>query len=778
MPHSANKKRAAPEVSSKSRKKPKLEHGRIQKKEKAYQKATIPVPNIDGNSEISDEDVEFFHQNGFSGQFLQNLDEQAISRSKKETNRLFALQKVPYKQSAPKPPPSASPLDDSSSDWSSGVDDIELDSNDSEDDGEASQDDEDSSVDSSDEEQSYERQPRGRSTENEKEKRKTIPRLPIKLPGGQIQQTGVREGSVVSSGEEEEEEPLRPIESSTKRNFTGARFGRASVADVVSIRSGRERGQAAREQIAGICQDILSEPENSLGLLRRLLAFASPTVEATTEAGIVKVENDESIRKLAIISLMAVFKDIAPGYRIRKLTDKERGEKVSQMVGQTRDWEQGLVSCYQSYLQLADKEVRAKSGLKDICLRCMCSLLQHLTHFNFRTNIMSTLIAQLSRKSWDVTSDLCMETLISVFKSDLTGAPSLEVVRLLNRMIKERHFNVNPRLKDELKNVRASKEHVDKKQSESKAKLKRSKGKKVDTPHLSKKAKKALKENKEIRAEMEEAEAEIDREERATQQTETLKLLFVLYFSILKGSKTTPLLSAALQGIARFAHMINVDFFRDLLQVIRDIMSRLDDTQETREDGETALDTCNDLKLQLLCVLTAYDLLTGQGEALNLDLSQFTTHLYRLIPRLAFPLSQEESQMFEKGSKMDPSSSIADLLFRVLGIILTPRYGKAPSYLLAAFSKRLLTLATQTGPAMTIRLLNFVKSLLGADSKLDALLSTEERVSDGVYRDTVDDPQLCNPFAAVWWEILILEEKHYDEQVRKAAYQLRTWRPT
>jgi nucleolar complex protein 3 len=57
---------------------------------------------------------------------------------------------------------------------------------------------------------------------------------------------------------------------------------------------------------------------------------------------------------------MAVFKDIVPGYRIRKLTEKELSEKVSQMVGQTRDWEQGLVAVYQSYLQVLDGEIRSQ----------------------------------------------------------------------------------------------------------------------------------------------------------------------------------------------------------------------------------------------------------------------------------------------------------------------------------------------------------------------------------------------------------------------------------
>jgi len=69
------------------------------------------------------------------------------------------------------------------------------------------------------------------------------------------------------------------------------------------------------------------------------------------------LSNDPIVRELAIFSLLAVFKDIVPGYRIRKLTEKELTEKVSQMVGRTREWEQGLVGIYQSYLQLLDGEI-------------------------------------------------------------------------------------------------------------------------------------------------------------------------------------------------------------------------------------------------------------------------------------------------------------------------------------------------------------------------------------------------------------------------------------
>lgn len=67
-----------------------------------------------------------------------------------------------------------------------------------------------------------------------------------------------------------------------------------------------------------------------------------------------------------MISQLAVFKDVIPGYRIRPLTDAEKMEKIGQMVRRTREWEQGLVSVYQTYLQALGSELKGD-------LRCLSS---------------------------------------------------------------------------------------------------------------------------------------------------------------------------------------------------------------------------------------------------------------------------------------------------------------------------------------------------------------------------------------------------------------------
>lgn len=169
----------------------------------------------------------------------------------------------------------------------------------------------------------------------------------------------------------------------------------------------------------------------------------------------------------------------------------------------------------------------------------MCALLKEVTHFNFRTNLMSCIVARLSKKSWDASSDLCLSTINAVFRADQYGTPSLEFVRLINRMVKEKHFQVHPntlscltnlRLMRELGNVRASQSRVDKEQEQGKGKGK--KGKKGDKPYLSKKARKNEKERKEIEKEMKEAEEVVDREERqATVRLLPLGLLLSMLIS-------------------------------------------------------------------------------------------------------------------------------------------------------------------------------------------------------------------------------------------------------
>lgn len=58
------------------------------------------------------------------------------------------------------------------------------------------------------------------------------------------------------------------------------------------------------------------------------------------------------------------------------------------------------------------------------------------------------------------------------------------------------------------------------------------------------------------------------------------------------------------------------------------------------------------------------------------------------------------------------------------------------------------------------------------EPKIEALLASDDRTADGVYRQDVDDPQVSNPFASSFFELGLLESQHWDERVRKEAGKL------
>jgi nucleolar complex protein 3 len=64
------------------------------------------------------------------------------------------------------------------------------------------------------------------------------------------------------------------------------------------------------------------------------------------------------MKKLAAISLLEVFKDIIPEYRIRQLTEQEKEVKVKKDVKRLRDFEGSLISNYKAYLAFLESAVK------------------------------------------------------------------------------------------------------------------------------------------------------------------------------------------------------------------------------------------------------------------------------------------------------------------------------------------------------------------------------------------------------------------------------------
>jgi len=133
-----------------------------------------------------------------------------------------------------------------------------------------------------------------------KEKKKSD-RLPIRNEEGQIEEAPApepvvqevveEEDSFLGSGDEDdevEEEPAKPQKSV------------------------REQILEAKEEMAKIASSISEDPEEHIGQLKNLAELAR--------------SRNMVVRKLAMVTQLAVYKDIIPGYRIRPVSEEVEAE--------------------------------------------------------------------------------------------------------------------------------------------------------------------------------------------------------------------------------------------------------------------------------------------------------------------------------------------------------------------------------------------------------------------------------------------------------------------
>ncbi|RPA88824.1 nucleolar complex-associated protein 3 [Choiromyces venosus 120613-1] len=626
-------------------------------------------------------------------------------------------------------------------------------------------------------EQSYENQPRNGSNKRKTKEKPERTRLPIKTATGIVQVPNLPSAATLdedtesASDDEDEQDGIDPTQATLPST--------APVAAEKPLPL-RKRVIIAKEELANIATLINEDPEENVGLLKRLK-------EISDDAAV-------QIRVLAVGTMLAVYKDLIPGYRIRALSEEEMKVKVTKEVRKVRGFEQALVTGYSGFVKMLGGLARAGRGgsdkdavaLSKVAINCACGLLAAVPHFNFRTELLKIIVERVSVRAVDETFVKCRTTLEELFRTDEDGGPSCEAVQLLSKMMRAKHYLVDESVLNTFLSLRLLSE-LDVKGSNSAVDNPR-KRKKKDREFRTKKARKLDKEQKASEKEMMEADATVSHEEREKRQSETLKLVFATYFRILK-EKPPGLMGATLEGLAKYAHLINLDFFGDLLVALRELVS--DAKGEAEEEGEEEKGDkdegadCNVVREALLCIITAFALLSGQGEGITIDLTFFTTHLYAtLLPLCLSPdlelttkslrLPDPHSPLPAVSSSRINLSTEIELLLRALSsIFFSTAHQKSTTPLrLASFTKRLLTTALQTPEKSSLALLGLLNKLaIKHGRKLSALFSTEEVVGDGVWDGRVDEPEMSNPFAATAWEVVLLR-RHYSPKVAEAAAAL------
>ncbi|KAK5905402.1 hypothetical protein CgunFtcFv8_001370 [Champsocephalus gunnari] len=500
--------------------------------------------------------------------------------------------------------------------------------------------------------------------------------------------------------------------------------------------------------IARLGSAIMSDPYSNIKRLKELrgmLMESDPAVAVT-------------VRKLVMVSLMEIFKDVAPTFRIRPLTAEEKAAKVKKETQQIRDFEEGLVSQYKFYLEDLEQTVKdwkqkkkkrsqavsldSYLGLAQVSIRCLCELLLALPHFNFHNNIVVILVPLMNDPSKTV-SLMCCDAFKKMFHQDKDGGPSLAAVRVVSGVVKRNNYTVRPELLKTLIGLRI-KEVQMKKDIEDTAPKKRFMNNKEKRMKLSRMQRKWKKAEEKLEKELLEAEASESKDKKIKLHTETLNIVFLIYFRILKKAQKSVLIPAVLEGLANFAHLINLEFFDDLLNVLQGLIQSGD--LSTRES--------------LHCIQTVFTILSGQGDVLNIDPLNFYSQLYRIL--------------LETHAGADNEDVV--IVLRCVDAMLTRRRKQVSLQRAMAFIKRLSTQSLTLLPGGAAATLQSCRAALHAFPRCDFLLDNESQGS-GFFLPELNEPEHCNAQNTALWELHTLK-RHFHPVVGKLASHLSLGAPS
>uniref|UniRef100_A0AAG5CZ22 NOC3-like protein n=1 Tax=Anopheles atroparvus TaxID=41427 RepID=A0AAG5CZ22_ANOAO len=489
--------------------------------------------------------------------------------------------------------------------------------------------------------------------------------------------------------------------------------------------------------IGSTCSAILENPEARIEHLGNLIDF---TRDVNRDGSI----NFLAVRKTAMVSLVEVFKDIVPEYRIG-IVDKEQ-QKLKKDTLARVNYENKLLTYYKQFLKrmetITDNYARMLRQSKKLStdtrqllettVQCMCDLVLAHPYFNYTPNVVQVLVLMLNdaKESVRKTVHACFSTL---FKTDTRLDLTHHTVRHINMLIKKKERHVFPEMVSCLKNLQIHRINL---HEDTLLELKKQKMEKQKSYfiNMSRKERKRKKKLQELEKDIFETKAEESKQVVRRKLTEISKLTFMIYFKILKCYPDSRVLSVTLEGLAKFAHTINIDFFADLVELLNNLL-------ENAPLG---------YREQLHCIQTVFIILSGQGEVLNIDPARFYSHFYKNLLYVHAGKNHEDMET----------------ILKTLDIILFKRRRNVTYHRFVGFVKRLATLCLQVLPNGSLGLISLIRSSMNMNQQLDILLDTEAAVGSGKFDPFNEEPEFSNANCTALFEATCLT-RHYHQTVRK-----------
>uniref|UniRef100_A0A8R1TW82 NOC3-like protein n=1 Tax=Onchocerca volvulus TaxID=6282 RepID=A0A8R1TW82_ONCVO len=561
--------------------------------------------------------------------------------------------------------------------------------------------------------------------------------LPVKLGTKIIRQTCKKN----ESGTEDMEE------NQDKGKNNQIDLSQLSAAELLKLR--HEHVEEAKSRISSLAHLIIADPHSEVHKLKELhlLSIGKDVFSLARE----------TVMILASVSLAEVFVDIIPGYAIRLHSEEETTQKLKKETKKLYDFEQTLLRYYLKYLQHLEsyagkllKISKQPNGdlLSILCLKCLSRLLLSAPHFNYASDIINFVVRITTSNSKDAI-DICCSSLSELFYNDVNFRISATAARSIASIVNQKKGNVPPALiatflKLKVKEVNKGGKNQEKEKLLNKKRLLNKEKKKKSKERFARQLKK-------LEADLKEAEAAESISTKLSFATETMNYVFATYFRVIKRLPTTNLLEPVLEGLARFAHLINIEFFDDMISALSSLVNQ----QHLR------------LVDSLRCIYTSFVMLSGEGIALNIDPSRFYWSMYRLLPALAFEKQQ------------DVLANTLLLILRTLDLMINSRRKQVPVCRVAAYIKRLLALAFFLPSSGAASILLCIRSFFIAYPKLDCMVENTDGSSYiESFKPEIDDPDCCGGLSSSIIAEISIFSRHSDKTVRIIARYLQSGLPS
>lgn len=509
-----------------------------------------------------------------------------------------------------------------------------------------------------------------------------------------------------------------------------------------------------KQQIGDDSLRILKNPEQNLSKLKELIVMLN-TGDTDEEIRFAFF----SVQKLIAYSIAEIFKNILPDYVIEQSElETDKHHKLKKQDYLLVKYEQRLLIYYKLYIDELEKMAQLSSrkrkllnnsellsnvdlrrSLSMVAMRCICVLIANKSNFNYGQRLIKIAVeAMIGSKLPEMQKEACT-TFEEVFRQDHEGNTSWLVVKELTKLVKTIGITVEPMLLETFL-------HLNIKQIELDDAKKSMKEIRDNLTKMSRKERKQNKMMQKLKKDMAKNDLEQNKQKIANIHTQILSQIFSIYFRVLKMAvqeldnldrfqNYTSVLTPVLEGLAQFAHLINIDFFEDVFNILHKLL--ISDALTERQNFH--------------CLITIFIILTGHGTVLNTDPQRFYAHFYRILPSI--DLNAEEKDVL--------------MTLRCINIMIIKCKRNITTNRVLGFLKRFATISLNSSPELCLALSSTIRLMLNSFSKTDILIDSESSGA-GLFSAEIEDPEFCNAHSTQLYELNLLRT-HYHNLIEQFA---------